>query len=214
MADISDKVSVYNQSGRVKLRKIQNMGRYIITRFVLVTLLTIVWYFAYKHYDCELILPSPLATLKAFYTAVTSLDILTNLAITLVRVLKGFGYAMVIGVPLGLLMGSFKTANEIIEGFIDSLRQVPIMAWVPLTIVWFGLGDGPTIFLIAFAGVFPIILNTIQGVHNISKDYYYAARSMGANSFSIFIHVIIPAAIPDILTGARIAISSGWMSVI
>lgn len=214
MADISDKVSVYNNTGRVRMKKIQNMGHFIAIRSVLLVALTIIWYFAYKHYDCELILPSPLATAKAFFAAITSVDVLTNLGITLIRVIKGFGYAMAIGVPLGLLMGSFKTINEIVEGFIDSLRQVPIMAWVPLTIVWFGLGDGPTIFLIAFAGVFPIILNTIQGVHNISKDYYYAARSMGANSFGIFVHIIIPAAIPDILTGARIAISSGWMSVI
>ena len=88
------------------------------------------------------------------------------------------------------------------------------MAWVPLTIVWFGIGDGPTIFLIAFAGVFPIILNTIQGIRSISKDYYNAARSMGASPFSIFINVMLPAALPDILTGARLAISTGWMSVI
>ncbi len=85
---------------------------------------------------------------------------------------------------------------------------------VPLTIVWFGIGDGPTIFLITFSGIFPVILNTIAGVKNISKDYYNAARSMGAGPWSIFSNIILPASIPDILTGARIAISGGWMSVI
>ena len=81
-------------------------------------------------------------------------------------------------------------------------------------IVWFGLGDGPTIFLITFAGVFPVILNTIAGVQSISQDYYHAARSMGARPWSILSSIIVPGSLPDILTGLRIALSAGWMSVI
>jgi ABC-type nitrate/sulfonate/bicarbonate transport system permease component len=85
---------------------------------------------------------------------------------------------------------------------------------VPLTIVWFGLGDGPTVFLIALVGTFPILLNTIGGVQSISKDYFHAARTMGAGSWSIFKDVMVPAALPDVLTGMRLAVSAGWMSVI
>ena len=88
------------------------------------------------------------------------------------------------------------------------------ISWVPLTIVWFGIGDGPTVFLIGFSSIFPIILNTIQGIRSISKDYYNAARSMGASPLTIFTNVMLPAALPDILTGARIGIGIGWMSVI
>jgi NitT/TauT family transport system permease protein len=88
------------------------------------------------------------------------------------------------------------------------------MAWVPLTIVWFGLGDGPTVFLIAMVGLFPILLSTIAGVDSISKDYYNAARSMGASRSSVIRNVVIPAAMPDVLTGMRLALSAGWMSVI
>lgn len=111
-------------------------------------------------------------------------------------------------------MGFSNTCEKVLSPVIDSVRQVPIMSWVPLTIVWFGIGDGPTIFLIAFSGIFSIVLNTIHGVRTISKDYYNAAKSMGASPFIIFKDVIFPAALPDILTGARLAISNGWMSVI
>ena len=98
--------------------------------------------------------------------------------------------------------------------FINSLRQVPIMAWVPLSIVWFGIGDGPTIFLIAFSGIFTIILNTIQAVQDISRDFYNAARSMGAGTLSLIKDIVIPGSLPGVLTGLRLAIGLGWMSVI
>ena len=83
-----------------------------------------------------------------------------------------------------------------------------------MTIVWFGLGDGPTIFLITLVGVFPIMLSVIAGVHEISPDYYNAARSMGAGRLGVFRSVIIPGSIPGLLTGLRLCLGNGWMSVI
>ena len=131
--------------------------------------------------------------------AICDPEILVNLAITMRRVLTGFAYAALIGIPLGYMMGYSTVAMRMLDPLISSLRQVPIMAWVPLTFVWFGLGDGPTIFLITFAGVFPVILNTIAGVQSISQDYYHAARSMGARPWSILSSIIVPGSLPDIL---------------
>lgn len=111
-------------------------------------------------------------------------------------------------------MGLSRVAEVMLGGIIDSIRQVPVMAWIPLTIIWLGIGDGPTIFMIAISGIFPVVLNTIEGVKNISKDYYNAARSMGASRLSIFVNIVIPASLPDVLVGARIAVGAGWMSVI
>ncbi len=82
----------------------------------------------------------------------TDAETVTNLFITLQRVLKGFMYALLFGLPIGFIMGFSKTFERVLSPVVDSVRQVPIMAWVPLTIVWFGIGDGPTIFLIAFSG--------------------------------------------------------------
>jgi NitT/TauT family transport system permease protein len=130
------------------------------------------------------------------------------------RVLTGSLYAFVIGFPIGMCMGYSPKMLQIMSPFINSLRQVPIMAWVPLSIVWFGIGDAPTIFMIAFSGIFTIILNTVAGVQDISKDFYHAARSMGANTLNIVKDIVIPGSLPGVLTGVRLAIGMGWMSVI
>ena len=140
--------------------------------------------------------------------------VLENLAITMRRVVTGSLYAFLIGFPLGMIMGYSPKLLQTMSPFINSLRQVPIMAWVPLTIVWFGIGDGPTVFLIAFSGIFTIILNTVSGVQDISKDFYNAARSMGANTLNIIKDIVIPGSLPGVLTGIRLAIGLGWMSVI
>ncbi|HHW41642.1 MAG TPA: ABC transporter permease [Syntrophomonadaceae bacterium] len=179
-----------------------------------ICLLLVIWQLAAHHYASDLLLPPPRKTLVALVQAVQKPEIINNLLITLRRVATGFIYAVVIGLPLGYLMGYSKAALKILEPIVSSLRQVPIMAWVPLTIVWFGLGDGPTVFLIAFSGVFPILLNTIAGVQSISQDYYNAARSMGAGPVSILLHIIVPGSLPDVLTGMRLGLGAGWMSVI
>ena len=140
--------------------------------------------------------------------------VLRNLGITMRRVLTGALYAFIIGLPLGMIMGYSPKILRALSPFMNSLRQVPIMAWVPLAIVWFGIGDGPTIFLIAFSGVFTIILNTISGVQDISKDFYNAARSMGANTLNIIKDIVLPGSLPGVMTGVRLAIGLGWMSVI
>ena len=148
------------------------------------------------------------------YYSVTDMYVLRNVAITMRRVLTGCTYAFIIGFPIGMFMGYSPRLLQIMSPFINSLRQVPIMAWVPLSIVWFGIGDGPTVFLIAFSGIFTIILNTVAGVQDISKDFYNAARSMGAKTIDIIKDIVIPGSLPGVLTGVRLAIGMGWMSVI
>ena len=150
---------------------------------------------------------------EVFYS-ITDLYVLTNIGITMRRVLTGTLYAFCIGLPLGLIMGYSPRGLQLLSPFINSLRQVPIMAWVPLSIVWFGIGDAPTIFMIAFSGVFTIILNTVAGVQDISKDFYNAARTMGANTWDIVKDIVVPGSLPGVITGVRLAIGMGWMSVI
>lgn len=217
MEPLGDKARFYNSRNiRLMSEKIigEHFPKQLLYRLATIAAVLAVWQLAANHYHSEFMMPSPWKTMLVFPSVVADPDVLKNLLITLRRVLTGFVYALLIGVPLGFLMGYFKGAMLLFDPLIDSLRQVPIMAWVPLTIVWFGLGDGPTIFLIAFSGVFPVILNTVAGVKKISKDYYNAARSMGAGPWSIFSKIIVPASLPDILIGGRVAIGLGWMSVI
>jgi NitT/TauT family transport system permease protein len=144
-----------------------------------------VWHLAALSYHSDLLLPPPLKTITALWRALQDLSVLKNLALTLRRVLTGFGIACAIGLPVGFAMGTSKVFFQVLDPVISSVRQVPMMAWVPLTIIWFGLGDGPTLFLIAMVGIFPVILNTIAGVRAISPTYYHAARSMGSGPWSI-----------------------------
>lgn len=217
MEPVGDKVCFYNsRNARLMREKIMSghFQKQLLYRLITIAVVLGIWQLAANHYHSEFLMPSPWKTIVTFTSVVHDPEVIKNLAITMKRVLTGFLIALVIGVPLGFLMGYSRTALQLFDPLIDSLRQVPIMAWVPLTIVWFGLGDGPTIFLIAFSGIFPIVINTVAGVQNISKDYYNAARSMGAGPWSIFTNIIVPASLPDILIGSRVAVGLGWMSVI
>lgn len=214
MQSAESKVCVYNSTNKLNKGLIKDRAIESLYKLLMYGVIFALWFALAKHYNNNLLLPTPAKTIAALGSCLVNVEVIANLLLTIKRVLLGFLIAFVIGVPLGFLMGYFKFAEKLIGGFIDSVRQVPIMAWVPLTIVWFGIGDGPTLFLIAFSGVFPIIMNTVEGVKNISKDYYNAAKSMGASRWSIFADIIVPATIPNILTGSRIAVSSGWMSVI
>ncbi len=181
---------------------------------IIVGVFMVGWYFAANQIKNTLLLPYFQETAQEFIKAWVDPLIMSNLALTLKRVFTGFLYAFIIGVPLGLLMGYSQTALQAISPIINSVRQVPIMAWVPLSIIWFGLGDGPTVFLIAMSAVFPLVINTTVGVMGIDPNYYNAARSMGASLPEIIKDIVIPASIPNILTGCRLAMGSGWMSVI
>lgn len=182
----------------------------LITFFALIS----IWQGAARYYNSPLLLPTPWETAKAFGFAVRDAETLSNLALTLQRVMLGSGMALGIGLTLGFAMGTSTVVHKLIDPIIGPLRQVPIMAWVPLTIVWFGLGDGPTLFLIAMVATFPILLNTMAGVQSVPPNYYHAARSMGAGRFALFTRVTLPSALPDIITGLRIGLGAGWMSVI
>lgn len=195
-----------------KIRSLLKPSRIYLALSIIVLL--VLWYFSAHRINNELILPPLEKTVKAFHDTLLDPFILTNLGITLRRVLIGSCYAVLLGVPLGLLMGSSQVVQSVLSPFVNSIRQIPIMAWVPLSIVWFGLGDGPTLFLITIVGLFPVVLNTIDGVHNIDKDFYNAARSMGANKMQLAKDVIFPGAMPGIFSGVRVAMGLGWMSVI
>lgn len=183
-------------------------------RILAFSLILGIWYGVSLYYKSDLLLPSPWKVVTAFFRAIKDPDVLGNLWLTLGRVMTGFGMALVIGGFLGLLMAKSKLVMQAIDPILNPLRQVPVMAWVPLSIIWFGLGEGPTLFLITLVAVFPIMLCTVSGIQGIDKDYYNAARSLGSSRFSLFYKITIPAAMPELLTGMRAGLSAGWMSVI
>ncbi len=130
------------------------------------------------------------------------------------RVLVGFLIGLILALPLGLMMGANDRVYKLCNPLIQLLRPIPPIAFIPLSILWFGLGNPPAIFLIAIGAFFPILMNTIAGVKNVDGIYIRAARSLGASQTTMFLRVMLPAAMPYILSGVRIGIGTAFIVVI
>jgi NitT/TauT family transport system permease protein len=119
-----------------------------------------------------------------------------------------------LALPLGLFMGASPRVYEYFNPIIQVLRPIPPIAWIPMSILWFGLGNPPAIFLISLGAFFPVLMNTIAGVQNVDGIYLRAARNLGAGRGAMFRRVILPAATPYILAGVRIGIGTAFIVVI
>ncbi|WP_244549310.1 ABC transporter permease [Desulfatibacillum alkenivorans] len=159
-------------------------------------------------------------------------SLLENMAISLLRVILGFLLAVLTAVPLGLAMGYFKQVNRMVDSTVEMLRPIPPLAWVPLILAWLGIRGVPDVFpflatspvwsgiqfstlIIIFIGAFfPILLNTIQGVRSIPREYIESARTLGAKGLPLLVKILIPASLPLIVTGLRIGLGIGWMCLV
>jgi NitT/TauT family transport system permease protein len=133
---------------------------------------------------------------------------------SLYRVLVGFAVGAGLALPIGLAMGASRVVYTWLNPLFQLLRPIPPIAFIPLSILWFGLGNPPAIFLIALGAFFPVLMNTIAGVRQVDGIYLRAARNLGANGSTMFLRVILPAAVPYILTGMRIGIGTAFIVVI
>jgi NitT/TauT family transport system permease protein len=130
------------------------------------------------------------------------------------RVLIGCLIGTGLALPLGLLMGASTKVYDYFNPLVQVLRPIPPIAYIPLSILWFGLGNPPAVFLISLGAFFPVLMNTIVGVRSVDSIYVRAARNMGASPFVMFTQVILPAATPFILSGIRIGIGTGFICMI
>ncbi len=139
---------------------------------------------------------------------------LAHAAATLARVLIGFTLAVVVGLPLGVLMARFRGAENFVMPLVSALMPIPSLAWVPVFILWFGLGNAVTIMVVVYAAMFPMLLNTWTGVRAVNTLWLRAAGAMGANERTLFWKVILPGASPFIITGLRQAFLRSWIAVV
>jgi NitT/TauT family transport system permease protein len=130
------------------------------------------------------------------------------------RVLVGFAIGAGLALPLGLSMGASQRVYAWFNPLVQLLRPIPPIAYIPLSILWFGLGNPPAVFLIALGAFFPVLMNTIAGVRQVDGIYLRAALNLGANRRTMFLRVILPAAVPYILSGVRIGIGTAFIVVI
>jgi NitT/TauT family transport system permease protein len=130
------------------------------------------------------------------------------------RVMIGFAIASVAGVILGVLIGWFRLASNLFDPFIQLLRPIPITAWLPFSIVFFGIKDPSAIFLIAFGAFFPVVVNTTAGAARVPKVLIRAALMLGTKPRKLLLRVVLPSALPSIFTGLRLGIGLAWVLVI
>jgi len=158
--------------------------------------------------------PSITTIATAAYYLVINGEIFIHIAFTLMRVVIGLALACAIAIPLGLAMGRSKTVATIVEPALSVLMPIPSLAWVPLFILFLGLGNITTILVVVYAALFPMIYNVWRGVQSINPVWLQAGLSMGSNSRTMFWRIIFPGSLPFIITGLRTAYGRAWMAVI
>jgi ABC-type nitrate/sulfonate/bicarbonate transport system permease component len=134
-------------------------------------------------------------------------DLVTHISASLYRSLTGFLLAVIIAVPHGILIAWSKTVEDVTNPLVELFRPIPAVALIPVAILWFGIGDGSKIMVIALACYFPIVLNTVSGVRQVDVNLLKVARLFGANRVQTLTKIILPSAFPSIMTGLRISIA-------
>ncbi|AZV18893.1 MULTISPECIES: ABC transporter permease subunit [unclassified Mesorhizobium] len=163
-------------------------------------------------------LPSPAAVWNKFITVArdgfVDATLLQHAVASLGRVFAALVAALAIGVPVGLAIGISTIGRGIFDPLLEFLRPIPPLAYLPLVIIWFGIGEPSKILVIAIAMLAPVALSTASGVRGVSQERINAARSLGATQRQVVRHVILPSALPSILTGLRIALGAGWSTLV
>ena len=149
-----------------------------------------------------------------YVTWLFSGELLHDAAASLYRVVMGFLIGAGLALPIGLLMGTSDTVYRLMNPLLQILRPIPPIAYIPLAILWFGLGNPPAFFLISLGAFFPVIMNTIGGVRTVDAIYVRAARNLGASGATLFWRVILPAATPHIMTGLRVGFGVAFIVLI
>ena len=139
---------------------------------------------------------------------------LHHAAYTMYRMLTGFALAIMVGLPLGILMGRFRPVEHFFLPLTSALMPIPSLAWVPVFILWFGLGNTVSILIVFYAAMFPMVLNAWTGLRSVNQLWLRAAGAMGADENALFWKVILPGASPFIITGLRQAFLRSWIAVV
>jgi len=159
-------------------------------------------------------LPTPMAVAKQSVIQAQNGLLWSDALASLGRVFTGFALGIIVAIPVGFLMGWYRIARGIVEPYVQFFRTIPPLAIIPLAIVTMGIDETPKIFVIFLASFLTSVVATNQGVVNVDKTLINAARVLGANDFTIFRRVIVPASLPYIMVGIRIGLGSSWATVV
>ncbi len=188
------------------------LGKIVLPMIVILLVIAIWWIVVVRTESA--IFPTPWQVVAGALELARDGTLWEHIGASLFRVGTGFGLALVVAIPLGLWMGWVSGVYRTLNPIFQMLRPISPIAWIPLAILWFGVGDVSPIFLIFISSVFPMIVQTTSGVHTIERRYLRAAANFGVSRSVLFRRVVIPAVLPEIIVGMRIGIGVAWLVVV
>lgn len=159
-------------------------------------------------------MPSPLAIVQTTWEYIQSGELLNSIGVSLVRVLEGFFIALISAFLLGIATALFPKFEICTDLVLQIIRPIPPIAWIPLAILWFGIGQSSKIFIIFLGAFFPIFINTVDGIKNIDSKYFELSQVYEVPKKELIRHVVIPGALPSIMTGIRLGLGNAWVCVV
>lgn len=161
------------------------------------------------------LLPPPPLVAAEFWTLLKSGDLFTHIGASLGRVVSAWALAALVAIPMGLAMGRIPVVERLLDPLVELIRPISPLAWIPLAILWFGIGEAGKIFVVFIGTFFPALISTIAGVKRIDPVLIQAGQVLGChNRGALFRKVVLPAAMPNIITGLRISFGTGWAAII
>jgi taurine transport system permease protein len=180
-----------------------------------VALFLFAWYVATAFgYISPVFLPSPVQVLRAAFRLTVSGDLVSDVLVSSERVFLGFGLAAVVAIPLGVVMGVWWPAKAVMDPFVSLLRPLPSITWVPLTILWLGIGEWQKIAIVFLGSWIYVLIATYESTRRVDPVLIRAARNLGASDVAVMREVILPGALPGIITGLKITLAISWSCVL
>ena len=176
--------------------------------------LLVLWHLISVYVFRSVLFPPPLPVFQRGIDLIENGKLFVEVDASLWRILAGFTLGSALGVAIGLLVGSFATVRRLLEPYIETLRFIPAVAMITVAVIWFGIGETSKIFIITYSTVFIVVITTAAGVVAITPNKIRAAQSLGASRIQIFFFVTLPAAIPYVLTGMRVAMANAFTTIV
>ena len=201
------------------MKQLKNLEFFSNWKWILSIISVVLFFIAWHIYGLNTRVPTPIETVSMLVEMferkrVGSASLLVHIGASMKRITLGFVFSCIIGIVLGVLMGWFKTFRAIFQPIFEMIRPVPGLEWIPLFILWFGIGDKTNIIMIVFGAFVPICLNTYHGMTHVDPTLIKAGKILGANNTNMLKNIVLPDSIPAIVAGMRTSLGSCWMSVV